>query len=482
MSERARIPFLIVSLVLGLALGCARTPASTRAPAEPPAPALPTTLDPTAIDEYVGAQLESRAIVGASLAIVRNGELVLERTYGEASMRTHAPVGPDVAFAIGSISKQFVCVAALMLEEDGKLSLDDEVAKYFPELTRAADITLDDLGSHLSGYPDFYPLDFIDRRMRTPIEPDELLRRYAMVPLEFEPRTRWSYSNTGFIVLGRVLEKVAGGPLRALLAERVFTKLGMTHTSFDPPLGAPGLAEGYISIALGEPEPAPREAEGWIHAAGGVYSTTRDLMRWNLALAGGELLSEESMKRLTTPRTLADGRSTDYGCGIGVRRMGGEIVLSHTGGVSGFQAYNAVVPRTRSAVTLLVNTEGGSPGDIHQQLLGLLVGPITHVPDVQGPPADEVALELLRQLQRGELDRSKLGEELGAFYDDARVRAAAERLRTRGEPIAAEASERRGRGGMEVTTIRFTFADGVVKAVMYRSADGLVQELLLLHD
>jgi CubicO group peptidase (beta-lactamase class C family) len=391
-------------------------------------------------------------------------------------------VGPETAFAIGSISKQFVCVAALMLEENGKLSLDDEVAKYFPKLTRAADITLDDLGSHLSGYPDFYPLDFIDRRMQTPIEPDELLRRYAMVPLEFEPRTRWSYSNTGFIVLGRVLEKVAEEPLRELLAERVFVELGMAHTSFDPPLGAPGLADGHISIALGEPEPAPREAEGWIHAAGGVYSTARDLVRWNLALVGGELLSPVSMKRLTSPRMLADGRSTDYGCGIGVRRMAGETVLTHTGGVSGFQAYNAVVPRTRSAVILLVNTEGGSPGDVHQQLLGLIVGPITHVPEVQGPPAEEVALEVLRQLQRGELDRSRLGEELGEFYDDARVREAAERLRALGEPSAVEASDRRGRGGMEVTTIRFTFEARVVKALLYRSPDGVVQELLLLTD
>jgi D-alanyl-D-alanine carboxypeptidase len=478
MHARARI----LPLVLSLVLGCARAPADTRAPVEPPAPAVPTTLDSAAIDGYVAAQLQSRAIVGASLAIVRDGELVLERTYGEASARTHAPVGPDTAFAIGSISKQFVCVAALMLEQDGKLSLDDEVAKYFPQLTRAGDITLDDLGSHLSGYPDFYPLDFIDRRMYEPIEPDELLRRYAMVSLEFEPRTRWSYSNTGFIVLGRVLEKVEGKPLREILGERVFGKLGMTQTSFDPPVGTPGLAEGYISIGLGEPEAARREADGWINAAGGVYSTARDLVRWNLALVGGELLSAASMERFARPRTLADGRSTDYGCGIGVRRMAGETVLTHSGAVSGFHAYNAVVPRTRSAVILLVNTEGGSPGDVHQQLLGLVVGPITHVPDVQGPPAEEVALDVLRQLQRGELDRSKLGEELGAFYDDARVRAVAPRLRALGEPIGVEASDRRGRGGMEVTTIRFTFEDRVVKAVLYRSTDGLVQELLLLRD
>jgi CubicO group peptidase (beta-lactamase class C family) len=318
--------------------------------------------------------------------------------------------------------------------------------------------------------------------MHEPIAPEELLRRYAKVPLEFEPRTRWSYSNTGFIVLGRALEKVAGKPLRDFLAERVFARVGMAHTSFDPPLDAPGLAAGHISIALGDPEPARREADGWIHAAGGVYSTARDLVRWDLALADGKLLSPASMQKLTTPRTLADGRSTDYACGLGVRRVAGETVLQHSGAVSGFAAYNAIVPRTRSAVILLVNTEGGSPGEIHQQILGLLVGPITHVPDVQGPPAKDVAIALLQQIQRGELDRSRLGDEFSAFFDDARLRAASPRLRALGEPKSVEASDRRGRGGMEVTTIRFTFPDRVVKALMYRTPDGVVQEFLFLHD
>jgi len=256
----------------------------------------------------------------------------------------------------------------------------------------------------------------------------------------------------------------------------------MAHTSFDPPMGAPGLAAGHISIALGEPQPAPREADGWINAAGGVYSTARDVVKWNLALADGKLLSAASMQRLATAHTLPDGRSTDYGCGIGVRRMSGETVLSHSGAVSGFAAYNAVVPRTRSAVTLLVNTEGGSSGEVHGHILGLLVGPTTHVPEVQGPPAKEVALALLQQLQRGELDRSKLGEEFSAFFDDAKVREAAPRLAALGEPKSVEASEARGRGGMEVTTIRFEFASRSVKALLYRTPDGIVQEFLLLHD
>jgi CubicO group peptidase (beta-lactamase class C family) len=460
----------------------AAAPAAAKGPPAPaPAPALPPRFDPAAIDAYVAAQVARREIVGASLVIVRGGEIALARGYGVASLDTRAPVTPDTAFGIGSITKQLVCATALLLEQDGKLSLDDKVAAHFPRLTRAADITLDDLGSHLSGYPDFYPLDFVDRRMRRPITPDEILRRYATGPLEFEPRTRWSYSNTGFVLLGRILEKVSGVPLGELVRRRVFAPLGMTHASFAPAPG-PGVASGYLSFALGPPRPIAPEAQDWLHAAGGAYASATDLARWDLALAGGKLLRKRSLARLATARTLADGRSTDYGCGLGVRRVGGETVLSHSGSVAGFASYNAVIPRTRSAVIFLVNTEGGSPGELHQQLLGLLIGPTTHVPTVAGPPATQVARDLFRQMQRGAVDRARIGEELAEYFDDAGLRDAAPRLRALGEPKSVELTDTRARGGMEVSSLRLVFADRVVKALLYRSPDGTVQEFLLLRD
>lgn len=497
-----RNPFLVPLAIALLLSGCAQrtttppttapTPtggssAATVAATPPPvevadAPGLPTRFEPAAIDAYMAAQVKAREIVGASLVIVRDGETVLERNYGVASLETGAPVTSDTPFAIGSISKQFICVAALMLEQDRKLSLSDKVAKYYPDLTRARDITLDDLGGHLSGYPDFYPLDFVDRRMQTPIEPDEIIRRYATAELDFEPRTRYSYSNTGFIVLGRVIEKVSRQTLAEFLQKRVFARAGMQHASFDPKHGTPGLAAGHLTFALGKPEPVAREAEGWIHAAGGVYASARDVARWNLALVDGKVLNAKSMKKLATSRTLADGRSTDYGCGLGVRRSGGETVLSHTGAVSGFAAFSSVVPRTRSSVVLLVNTEGGTPGELHQQLLGLVLSGKATVPDVQGPPANDVGLALFRQMQRGELDRAALGEEFSAYIDDARLREAAPRLRALGEPKSVEIAERRERGGMEVASLRFVFGERTVKAMLYRTPDGKVQEFLLLHD
>lgn len=478
---RSLVPFVLLTAACGPrpTTKSPVTPTPTGAAAVEPSP--PTTFDPAAIDAWVGAELQRRGVVGAQLVIVKDGQTVLARNYG-AQKKGGEAVADGTSFAIGSITKQFVCAAALALEQDKKLSLDDKVAKYFPKLTRANDITLDDLGSHLSGYPDFYPLDFLDRRMKQAIEPDALLEKYGTVALDFEPRARWSYSNTGFIVLGRVIETVAKEPLAAFLEKRIFTPAGMQHGSFEPADDTPGLAQGHAHFALADAEPIQREAAHWIHAAGGIYASADDLVRWDLALVDGKVLGAEALARLTTSRKTSDGRSTDYGCGIGVRHQGGELVWSHSGAVSGFLAYNTVVPRTRSAVVLLVNTEGGSTGELHSEILGLLLAPPQNVPKVSGPPAAEVARVLFEQLQSGKLDRTRIGEELSIYYDEARLAEAGPRLRALGQPTRVEAGKPRERGGMEVTTVEIVFASRTVKAMLYRTPDGIVQEFLLLHD
>jgi CubicO group peptidase (beta-lactamase class C family) len=237
-----------------------------------------------------------------------------------------------------------------------------------------------------------------------------------------------------------------------------------------------------VSFVLGPPRPIPPEARDWLHGAAGMVASASDLARWDLGLIDGKVLSRRSLRRMTTAHTLTDGRSTDYGCGIGVRHVAGETVLSHTGAVAGFLAYNAIVPRTRSAVIFLVNTEGGSPGEIHQQVLSLVIGPSTFVPAVKGAPATEVALDVLRQVQRGALDRAVVAPELIDYFEDGGLAEASARLRALGEPSAVEAVGTRARGGMEVTTIRFTFAERSVEAVLFRSPDGIVHQLLLLKD
>jgi CubicO group peptidase (beta-lactamase class C family) len=442
----------------------------------------PQSFDVPAIDAYVAAQVERRGLVGLSLAIVRHGEVVLARGYGKASLTTAAPVDLDTAFAIGSVTKQFTCASVLLLAEDGKLALADPVGKHRPEFARAADIRLYDLLTNASGYPDYYPLDFVDERMQQPIDPDVLLRQYAGGALDFEPGTRWSYSNTGFVLAGRIVEDVAGEPLAAFMQRRLFAPAKMQRSYFAPPADTPGLATGHTRFALGELGPTAPEASGWMHAAGAIYSTATDLARWDLALIDGALLQPGSWQQMTTPRTLTTGEATDYGCGVGISRRQGETVVSHSGAVSGFLAFNAMIPRTRSAVIVLANAEQVDVAGLHGELLSLLIEADRPRPQVDGPPPREVARTLVIAMQAGAVDRTTLGEAFSRYLDDERLRVAAPRLAALGEPTAIVLERLSERGGMEVATLRVSFARSNARALLYRSPDGKVQEFLLLPE
>ena len=471
MSPRSRIAILLTLLSIGPARG---------------EPTPPSTFDVKRIDAYLEEQVKSNGYVGLSVAIVRDGKVVLAKGYGKRSLKPEAPVETDTLFAAGSVTKQFTCACVFLLQEDGKLSVHDPVAKWYPDLTKAKDITLYDLMTHAAGYPDYYPLDFVDRRMRKPIDPDQLLKEYAGGMLDFDPGRRWSYSNTGFILLGRVIEKVSGKSFAEFLTDRVLKPLGMEHTVFEPKDDHPGLAQGYMAFALGPPEPARREAAGWIHAAGGLYTTPSDLAKWNVALVSGKVLKPDSYRLMTQPRELADGRIRDYGCGIGVSRRRGEAVLRHSGAVSGFLTYNAALPRTKSCVVLMTNSEFMDAGDVHEPLFDLLVrdqapaGP--DVPKIRGLSARDAALDMLRQLQRGAVKRDNLGEDYGEFLTDERVKGAKERLGPLGEPTKTEVDPPSERGGMEVVTVHFTFKDKKLKGLMYRTPDGKVQEYLIYKE
>jgi D-alanyl-D-alanine carboxypeptidase len=425
--------------------------------------------------------VNERGFVGLSLAIMRDGKIVLAKGYGKSSLATGADVTPDTAFGIGSISKQFTCALALLLAEDKKLSMEDKVAKYYPKLTRAKDITLYDLLTHQSGYRDYYPLDFVSSHMYKPIEQDALLDAYAGRSLDFEPRTRWSYSNTGFILAGRIIEKASGQRFEELVKRRIFEPLKMEHSFSEAKPGGPGFAMGHTSFALGEREVAAPEGKGWLGAAGGLFATASDLAKWDLALAEGKILKESSLKLMTAPRALADGTPVAYGCGIGSSERRGERLLQHTGAVSGFFSANGMVPRSRSAVVLLSNTDDKSLESLYETLLSLLIADLhkpTPVPPVAGPTPNEIVLTLIHQFQAGKLDKTLLGDDYAGYMQDAKVQGAAARWKALGEPLKIEINSLRERGGMEVAGIRVVFKTTEMNGMLYRTPDGKVQQLL----
>jgi D-alanyl-D-alanine carboxypeptidase len=443
------------------------------APPAEPRQAAPLAWDANAVDAWVASRIAKTGAVGAALAVVREGQVVLAKGYGKKRGDAAAPVGPETPFMIGSLSKQFACTALHMLADKHQLALTDPVAKWYPQLDRAGDITLSDLGAHISGYRDYYPLDYVDERMLKPIEPDDLIAKYAQTGhLDFEPRTRWSYSNTGYAIIGRVIEKVSGMPYGKALDAWIFKPLGMSASTVKPA----GAASGHVSFLLEGAKPAPVEAEGWLLAAGDIWASANDMAKWDIAVADGKLLSPESQRSMTTSRTLANGRSAGYSCGFFVRIVRGETVLSHVGWVGGFFTYNAIVPRTRSAVVLLTNDEYTHVADLGDRILNLITLDDA-VPRIAGPPAEEVAHDLIVQLQEGRLDRSGLGEDLSAYFDDARIAQAAQRLRDLGEPKVVVTS-RSERGQLEHTSLSIEFPSKTVAASMFRSPDGKVRQLL----
>jgi D-alanyl-D-alanine carboxypeptidase len=306
----------------------------------------------------VAEVLEKTGAPSASIAIVRDGRTVYVQAYGDARLEPKLPAEPSMRYAIGSVSKQFTAAAILLLQQDGKLSLDDKVAKYFPDLTRANDITIRQLLSHTSGYQDYWPQDYMFPLMAEPVVPEEIMDRWARKPLDYEPGTQWQYSNTGYVIAGRIVERVSGKPLFQFLQERIFTPLQMKSVQdFDREPGSAGNAGGYTSFALGPPRAAGASGAGWLFGAGELAMTAEDLARWDISIIKRSLLSEYSYRSLETETLLTSGVGSRYGLGVDVELDGQRRELAHGGEVVGFTAENAVYPDDRTAIVVLVNKD-----------------------------------------------------------------------------------------------------------------------------
>src|SRR5213075_864791 len=206
------------------------------------------------------------------------------QAYGDARIDPRTPAMPTMRYSIGSVSKQFTATAILLLAQEGKLSLDDKVAKWLPQLTRASEVSIRQLLSMTAGYQDFWPQDYVFSDMLRPATADEIMRRWAGAgkPLDFDPGTRWQYSNTNYVIAATIAQRVAGMPLMDFMRQRIFTPLHMTSvTDFNAgPLG-PSDAAPLLRNALGPLRLAPKEASGWLFGAGQLAMTAHDLALWD---------------------------------------------------------------------------------------------------------------------------------------------------------------------------------------------------------
>src|SRR5260370_26815612 len=243
------------------------------------------------IDHIAQDALAQTGVPSASVAIVKDGQIAYVRAYGTARLEPPTAARPEMRYSIGSISKQFTSSAILMLTEQGKLSLDHPVATYIPNLTRASEVTIRQLLSHTSGYQDYWPQDYVPPFMTQPITAEKIMDLWARKPLDFDPGTKWQYSNTNYVIAGVIAERVSGKPLLDFLRERMFSALGMQRVDdIDLHKLAETDATGYMRYALGPPRIAPKEGSGWLFAAGELAMPASELAKWDIGRLQQRLL------------------------------------------------------------------------------------------------------------------------------------------------------------------------------------------------
>jgi D-alanyl-D-alanine carboxypeptidase len=445
------------------------------------AAAAQTTLSPDVtaqIDAAVTDALESTGAPSASIAIVKDGQLAYAHAYGLANVEAKTAATPAMRYSIGSVSKQFAASAILLLAEEGKLSLDDKVEKFVPGLTRGGEVTLRQLLSMTSGYQDYWPQDYVMPGMLKPVTPQEIVSRWAKIPLDFEPGTRWQYSNTNYVIIGLVVQKVAGQPLFDFLQQRVFGKLGMTtiHNVDEAPLG-PSDAARYTRVATAPVRPAPKEGRGWIFAAGELAMTGSDLAKWDISLIDQSVLKPESYRALETETILTNGVGTSYGLGVNVRMAGAHRLISHTGEVSGFTAYNGVYPDDKIAVVVLVNLDAsGASGMAANRISLLLLAPSS----AQAPV--EQAKQILSGLRQGTIDRSLLTDNASFYFSPQTLKDFESSLAPLGEPTSVTVEGQSLRGGMTFRSFRAVYPKQTLRVTTFTMPDGKLEQFLVMPE
>ncbi len=430
-----------------------------------------------AIDEIAAKALADTGVPSASVAIVKNGKIAYAKAYGLARLDPAVPATPAMRYKIASNSKQLTATAILLLAEEHKLSLDDKVARFLPDLTRAKDVTIRQLLTHTAGYQDFYADDYTPPFMQKDTTAEAILDGWAKKPLDFEPGSRWQYSNTGYVALGLIVEKASGRPLFEFLKERVFDKLGMkSPIDIDGPWDAAD-PQAHTSYGTGPTRVAPVEGKNWLWAAGELAMSASDLARWDIALMNGEILKPASRKALTTEMVLSDGTGTGYGLGIGVSQMpNGHRRWAHTGGAAGFLSINVDFPDDKASITVLTNGEGLAYRQIEKEIETLLQGTVA---DADAAPALDRAKALFAGLQKGTADKATLTEDLQGYFTPAVLADFGAALGPLGEPTSFNQASREDRGGMVHRVFAIEAGGKKLRMETYIMPDGKFEQCLV---
>lgn len=343
---------------------------------QPSPPSATTTLASPSVQEIISttdtylSELAKARLFSGSVLIARNGKVLVRKGYGEADHQKHLVNTAQTKFRLGSMTKQFTAMAILILQARGKLNVGDRICTYLSECpTPWQQITLHQLLTHTSGIPDFTSFPDYKTSQGSPSSPTQTIARFKDKPLDFQPGEKWSYSNSGYVVLGAIIEQASGKTYEAFLQENIFVPLQMVDSGYDHNKG--DLAVGYrdqTNLADFIDMSIP-------YAAGGLYSTVEDLYRWDQSLYTDKLISKNLRDQMFTPLALVpNSGGFGYGYGWGIGKEGDHSVVSHAGGINGFNSAIVRYPNDRFVVIVLGNREDVDTSRICVQLAKMVFG------------------------------------------------------------------------------------------------------------
>jgi CubicO group peptidase (beta-lactamase class C family) len=440
-----------------------------------------TAAETAKVDQLVAKTLADTGVPSAEIAVVRNGQLVLNKAYGKAN--EGLPAKADLPYQIASNSKQFTAMALLLLQDEGKLGLDDKVAKYVPGVTAGDRITIRQLLSHTSGLQDFWPQDYMFSDMTVPTTPQHIVDKWAKKPLDFEPGTRWQYSNTGYVVAGMIAEKVSGESLMAYLTRKVFAPLGMRPINQDD-ANTPTLPAGYHRNALGPVRIATPPGRGWLYAAGELSMTAADLARWDIARLNRALIPARDWELQETPVLRSDGRTNGYGLGVYTRFARQRHIIDHGGEAVGFLTQNTVYPDTKDAIVVFTNADFSGASD---SLTSGLENILLNSPDAgltgEGDRLNDVKA-VYAALVNGKPDRSKFTAHLNEYFDATVLGDYRKSLAPLGHPQIVALGPPRLRGGFVNRNFSIKFPKESLTLITYAEpgANGRFEQYLVMPE
>jgi len=357
---------------------------------------------------------------GCAALVAKDGQVIYRKAFGLADLELNVPMKPDMVFRIGSITKQFTAIAILQLMEQGKLSLQDEITKYIPDYPmHGHSITIEHLLTHTSGIRSYTNVQMFREMIRTDLKPEEIIEKNKALPMEFAPGTKWNYNNSGYIMLGYIIEKVTGKTYPEYLQENFFTPLGMTSSYYgDDTRIIKNRASGY-QPGEGGTVNADYLSMTLPYAAGSIMSTVDDLYKWNRALHSYKLVKKETLDMAHTSYKLTDGKPVGYGYGWSLSELQGSRSIEHGGGINGYLSYAIYLPEEDVFVALLSNSNGQAPDFSALRMAAIAIGKPRAAKEIQlseealkeyiGIYSDEEGTERSVILDEGALKASRQG-------------------------------------------------------------------------